>query len=249
MIQSKQLYIYGRQPVLEALRSSQEVVRVFLAENITGKTINTIRGLCQSQDITLQTVQKNELQKFVGAVVHQGVAALIRFQPFLREKQWLSLLTEEPNPVILIADQIQDAHNLGAILRTAEITNVNCIVLPQKGSAPLNATMAKTSAGALFYARFYLATVLEKTLLQLQENNFAVYATLPSANQSIYDANFKNKTAIIIGSENKGIRKSLLHYCTHSIKIPQFGKVSSLNASVSAAFVLYEIIRQRKFSS
>ncbi len=248
MIQPQQIYIYGRQPVYEALRSPHRVLQVFLADNASGKIIGRIRQLCQQQNIPLDTVPKNDLQKLVGPVVHQSVAALVEFQPFLSPGEWHYLIHEKPNPLILVADQIQDPHNLGAILRTSEITNVDCIILPQKGSAPLNATVAKTSTGALFYTRFYMAPSLEKLLLVLQENDFSVFATMPGAEKTIYDANFKEKTALIIGSEDKGVRKNLLHYCTEAVKIPQFGHVNSLNASVSAAIVLYEVIRQRHFT-
>lgn len=248
MLQAQNLYIYGRQPVLEALRSRHPVLGVYLAKNVSGKAIGSIRKICESRSITVKTIDKNALQKFVGPVVHQGVVAFVRFQPYLDEAQWQQLVSTQESPLVLIADQIQDPHNLGAILRTAEITGVDCIVLPQKGSAPLNATVAKTSAGALFHTHFYLSPVLEETLLQLQESNFPIFATMPTAQQLMYQANFRDKTALVIGSEGKGVRKSLLRYCTHSIKIPQFGKVNSLNASVSAAIVLYEVIRQRKFS-
>ncbi len=247
MIQPQQLYIYGRQPVYEALRSAHRVLQIYQAENVSGKIVGRIRQLCQQKNIPLDTVPKNDLQKLVGPVVHQGVVAYLEFQPFLSPGEWHYLIHEKPNPLILVADQIQDPHNLGAILRTSEITNVDCIVLPTKGSAPLNATVAKTSAGALFYTRFYQAPSTEKILLNLQENDFAVFATLPSAEQTIFEADFKGKTALIIGSEDKGVRKNLLHYCTDSVKIPQFGRVNSLNASVSAAVVLYEVIRQRFF--
>ncbi len=244
----QQLYIYGRQPVYEALRSTHRVLQVYLAEAASGKIIGKIRQLCEQKHVPTNSVAKNDLQKLVGPVVHQSVVALVAFQPFLSAGAWHYLIHEKPNPLILVADQIQDPHNLGAILRTAEITNVDCIVLPVKGGAPLNATVAKTSTGALFYSRFYRAPSTEKILLTLQENDFAVFATMPSAEQTIYESDFTRKTALIIGSEDKGVRKNLLHYCTHTVKIPQFGHVNSLNASVSAAIVLYEVIRQRHFA-
>ncbi len=249
MDNKKQFYIYGRQPVFEALRSSHTVLKVYIAENTAGKIIGKIRNLCQTREIPFENIDKNALQKFVGPVVHQGVVALVDFQPFLDESRWERLITSQSDPVVLVLDQIQDPHNLGAILRTAEITGVDCIVLPEKGSAPLNATVAKTSAGALFYSKFYLTHSPEQTLQALLEANFSVFAAVPSAEQNIYNVNFKTKTALVIGSEDKGVRKHLRNFCSQSVKIPQFGKVNSLNASVSTAVILYEIVRQRHFET
>ena len=248
MNSGQQLYIYGRRPVYEALRSAHTVFQVFLAENSSGKIIGKIKQQCTKKQVPFDLIPKNDLQKLVGPVVHQGVAALIEFNPFLSREAWQKLIEQKPDALLLITDQIQDAHNLGAILRTCEISGVDCVVLPSKGSAPLNATVAKTSSGALFHVQFHTADSLENSLVHLQDNDFSVFATLPSAEQTIYQADFTGKTALIIGSEDKGVRKNLLPYCTHAVKIPQFGHVNSLNASVSAAIVLYEAVRQRYFA-
>ncbi len=242
------MYVYGRQPVLEALRSEHPVHQVILAHEAKGKVIAQIERLSTNAGVPLIRKNKNDLQKFVGPVVHQGVIAEVEFQPYLNQAQFEHILQTSPQPFLLILDHIQDTHNLGAILRTAEIAGVNVIVVPQKGRAPLNATVAKTSAGALFYSHFFLAEHLEATLQSLTEQGIAVFATLPGASTLLYQANFKNGTAIVIGSEDRGVRKNLLKYCTQTIKIPQFGRVNSLNASVSAAIVLYEVVRQRNFS-
>lgn len=241
------MFIYGRQPVLEAIRSPHQVKQVLLAKGSTGKVIAQIEKACRTRQILLKMIEKNQLQKFVGPVVHQGVVAEVVFDPYLTETQFEALLQHAEQPFLLVLDHVQDPHNVGAILRTAEIAGVDCVILPQKGSAPLNATVAKTSAGALFYNQFYQVENLETVLQQLAERNITRFAALPSAGQIIYQSNFKQALAIVIGSEDKGVRKNLLKFCDQSIKIPQFGHVNSLNASVSTAIILFEVVRQRHF--
>ncbi len=240
------MYIYGRQPVAEALHSSHVVHRVILAPKVSGKVISRIKRLCQTQNVPIEIVEKGHLQRFVGPVVHQGVIAEVEFQPFLDEQAFATILNK-PEALLLFLDQIQDPHNLGAILRTAEIAGVDLIILPEKGTAPLNATVAKTSAGALFHCQLYATSLPEQTLQQLQKANFNIYAALPQAQQTIYESSFSGKCAIVVGSEDRGVRKALLPYCHTAVKIPQFGKVNSLNASVSTAIILFEAVRQRKF--
>ena len=138
---------------------------------------------------------------------------------------------------------------MGAILRTAEVAGVTALLLPEKGSAPLNATVAKTSAGALFHLSICRTGNLPGMLNSLKENGLFVFAAETGGSQSIYETEFNQPAAIVIGSEGQGVRKNLLRLCDEKIYIPQFGKVNSLNASVSAAIVLFEIVRQRKQES
>lgn len=241
--------IYGRQPVLEALRSGEVDVRhLWLAREARGKIIQQIQVLTQKKKISPEYLPKNMFQRITGSVVHQGIAARLQFNPFIAEDHLIEYLSSIENPLLLLLDQIQDAHNLGAILRTAEITGVNLIILPGKGSAPINATIAKTSAGALFKVRLLQTDHLTEIIRLLQELHITVIATMPRAGHYIFEENFKNPLALVLGSENRGVRKNLLRQCDRSVAIPQFGKINSLNASVSAAVVLYEIIRQRHFS-
>ncbi|MEJ2054216.1 MAG: RNA methyltransferase [Calditrichaceae bacterium] len=205
------LKIYGRQPVYEALRSMNVVLEVWLAKQIAGRSVKQIENSAAKKNIKIQYVEKDEIQKLAGAVVHQGVAAVVQLNNFINESKLDNYLEKLENPLVLILDQIQDPHNIGAILRTAEITGVDLIIIPSKGSAPINETVAKTSAGALF-------------------NVF----TIP--------------VALITGSEDKGVRKNIQQLCDGLIQIPQLGKLNSLNASVSTAVILYEIVRQRHFS-
>ncbi len=241
------MFIYGRQPVLEALRSAHRVKVVYKAQESSGKVIAKIEHFCLEKKIPLKTVNKNQLQKWVGPVVHQGIVAELDFDPFINKAQFEELLANTKQPFLLMLDHIQDTHNFGAILRTAEIAGVDCIIVPGKGNAPLNATVAKTSAGAMFYLKFLQTDVLEATLQDLNTKNLSSFAATPHAKTVIYEANFKQGLVLVIGSEDKGVRKNLLKYCRHNIKIPQFGRLNSLNASVSTAVILFEVVRQRNF--
>ncbi len=241
------LKIYGRQPVVEALVSGKKIHKVWVAKGATGKIIGRIERICLQKEITLEKTGKNDLQKIVGAVVHQNVAAEIEFNPFITAEEFNIILNSKSDLLILILDQIQDAHNIGAILRTAEITSTDVIIIPEKGSAEINATVAKTSVGALFHVPIFSTEDLLPVISNLQESNINVYAAVGTGENSIYETNFTGGSAIIIGSEGKGVRKNIAALCNANISIPQYGKINSLNASVSTAVILYEVIRQRKF--
>jgi len=238
--------IYGRQPLVEALRSSVKVEKVWLAKDLQGPSVKQIQALLLQNEIPTEVVQKDGIQKMVGPVVHQGVAAQIQIRLVENEHAFTKILKEKEIPLILILDQLQDPHNLGAILRTAEISGVDMVVMPLKGSAEINATVAKTSAGALFHVPIYRCPNLLETFEVLKSLNIQIVATLPHAAQSMYQADFKNATAIIVGNEGQGVRKNIVPFADHSIYIPQKGRLNSLNASVSTAVVLYEALRQRQ---
>lgn len=241
------LNIYGRQPVFEALRFQSDVEEIWIAKDISGKPIKQIEEIAKKNSIKINYIEKNDIQRIVGSVVHQGVAAKVNFNNFVDDESLESLLINCKYPFILILDQIQDPHNLGAILRTIEITNADLIVLPEKGSAPINATVAKTSAGALFGVKIHQVENLDQFIQLLKQRDIFVFATSVSAKQTIYQTDFTIPTALVIGSEDKGIRKHIKTICDELITIPQLGKLNSLNVSVSTAIIIYEVIRQRHF--
>lgn len=242
------LVIYGRQPVVEALKSNYKIEQLWLARDLQGKVIAQIKNLAENKNLDIRTVDKNEIQKLSGPVVHQGIAAVIEPLNVGNENELSDFLKEIPNPFLIVLDQIQDPHNLGAILRTAEICDVDAIILPEKGSAQLNDTVAKTSAGALFHLKIFRLFELEKCFEFFEVYNVYSFALLPGAERSMYEMDLKKSLAVIVGSEGQGVRKNIARLCSTRISIPQFGKVDSLNASVASAVILYEVVRQRKFS-
>jgi len=239
------LIVYGRQPVIEALKSGVKIYDLWLAKNLEGKAVRQIVNLAKRKKIAIQSVTKDEIQKLTGPVVHQGAAVRAETGPLLSDKNFDELLSSRKDPVFLILDQIQDPHNLGAVLRTADITSVDAVISAEKGSAELNGVTAKTSAGAMFHVPMYRTEKLQTVLEKLQAASVKIYAMLHTAEDTIYGGNFSGGTAVIIGNEGYGVRKNLLVYCDKTLRIPQMGKVNSLNASVSAGVILYEIVRQR----
>ena len=246
MNKTEKFIVYGRQPVIEALRSAYTINSIWLARDLQGKVVAQIERLAKNKDVRIRLVNKNEIQKLSGPVVHQGVAAEMKALNVKAENQLDGFLSEIENPFLLILDQVQDPHNMGAILRTAEISGVDAIILPEKGSAQLNATVAKTSAGALFHLNIFRIQYLENVIETLNGKNVLTGALMPGSENSMYQKDFRKPLAIIVGSEGPGVRKNIANLCSDKISIPQFGKIESLNASVATAVVLYEVVRQRQ---
>lgn len=244
-MEKERFVVYGKQPVIEALKSEYKIFELWYSKDIQGKLIQLIENLAQKKNIKIRAVSKNEIQKLTGPVVHQGIA--IEMEPLATQSQSeiIPFLKQCKNPFIVIMDQVQDPHNLGAILRTAEICGVDAIILPEKGSAQLNDTVAKTSAGALFHLNIFRVHNLVSVIEGLNANKVKTYALMPGSDSSMYENNLDKSCAIVVGSEGPGIRKNISSLCLGKITIPQFGKIESLNASVATAVVLYEVVRQR----
>ena len=198
--------IYGRQPVIEALRSDYNIIQIKIARGSNDKQIKKITDLAQRKNIKTVKVAKNDLQKEVGAVVHQGVTAETEPFKFLSDNSFNNLIKNTENLFLLALDQIQDPHNLGAIIRTAESAGVTALILPEKGSAVINATVAKTSAGALFHLPVYQSSQFEMLLDELNHQNILTISTTPKAQHSLYETDLKQSICLIIGSEGKGVR-------------------------------------------
>lgn len=242
---NESFFVHGIQPVIELLKSSHPIKQVIIANEIEGKTKSKILHLVEQRNFEVKTIPKQQMQRFTGPVVHQGVAAEIKSFRYISEDLLFKKL-DEKNILIVILDQVQDPHNLGAIIRTAEIAGASCIVVPEKGSAQVNSTVAKTSAGAVFHIPIHQTSDLFMLIENLKNKEVQIHAAEEGQQNNLFDTNFDSKTALIIGSEGTGVRKNLKKVADNLISIPQFGKVNSLNASVSAAIILYEIVRQRK---
>ena len=188
---------------------------------------------------------KAKMQILCGAVVHQGYAAELADYKYLTEPDLLQLIGNTARPLILILDQIQDTHNLGAIIRTAESVNLTALVMAEKGGAEINATVAKTSAGAIFHCPIHRTADLFVFLETLKATGLKIVGTVMGRQNTIYQADLRTGLAVIVGSEGKGIRKNILGHCDEQVSIPMWGRIDSLNVSVSTAVILYEIIRQR----
>ncbi len=245
MDKSEKMVIYGKQPVREALISTQKIIRLVVAREMHPGEKQSFLIMAQKRTVPVELRPKGELQRFCGPVLHQGIAAEIEPYHYIDEEKLWELAERRAPPLFVILDQIQDPQNLGAILRTAEISGVTAVILPDKGSAAVNATVVKTSAGAVFHLPVHRSGELITLLGGIRRRSITLVALAPGRSESIFRYSFDRPLAVIIGSEGKGVRKNLQNLADATLSIPQKGRTGSLNASASAAILLYEIFRQR----
>jgi 23S rRNA (guanosine2251-2'-O)-methyltransferase len=248
MMENKTMYIYGKRAVYEALRSTHHVDHIFLGKEMQSRDLARFKNQSLESHVPFTILSKSQLQKYCGPVVHQGIVAQMPDYKYINKSNLLRSINDAERPLILVLDQIQDTHNMGAIIRTAELCGVTAIIIPEKTSADINPTVAKTSAGAIFHTNIYRTSNIEQTLDLLKAHNFKFAALMPAKKDNIYQTELDSSLVLLIGSEGAGLRKNLLAYCDLQISIPQMGKLDSLNASVSTAVVLFEIMRQREYT-
>ena len=228
--------IYGRNPVKEALRSKR-VKTIYLANGFSN---NEVLSLIYDNHINVTYKSVKELDSMTQGV-HQGVAAIIRDYEYYSLESILDRANKQEKPLIVILDGINDPHNLGAILRCGDVFNVTGVLIPKHNQVPLNATVAKTSAGAINYVPVALVGNLNQTIEKLKENGFWIVSTDGSGSYNYQDLKYDFKVALVIGSEGQGVSRLVLNNSDYVVKIPQFGHVNSLNASVAAGILLAKI--------
>ena len=243
------MVVYGKQPVREALFSDHPIIQLILAREMPPKERDLFQRLAGQRRIPVELRTKGELQRYCGPVLHQGIAALMEPYRYADEDRLWQKIDQIENPLLLILDQIQDPHNLGAILRTAEVVGVSGVVLPSRGSAEVNATVAKTSSGAIFHLTICRTDNMNAFFDTIRHKKLLLVALSPGRPDTIYGFDMDRPMAVIIGSEGKGVRKNLQNLADKTLSIPQKGKMGSLNASTSTAVILFEIFRQREFGS
>lgn len=239
-------YLYGMHPVLEAIRSGREIERVLLKRGLEGEQFRTLFALIAERQIPYQFVPAEKLDATVRGR-HQGVIAFIPnidYTPM--EVAVERALSHGSKATVLLLDGVTDIRNLGAIARSAECMGVSCIIMPAKGGAAINADAIKASAGALLRMDVCKVSNLKMAIFYLKELGFQICAATEKSDMPLYAADFnKAPNAVILGSEGKGISNSLLALSDIKARIPMSGETESLNVSVSAAIVLYEICRQQ----
>lgn len=239
------MLIYGRHPVLDAIQSDQTVEKVLVQQGIQNEFVANIRSLSKKHQFVLQYVPKEKLNKLVDAN-HQGVVAYIaeikyyNAQPLLFE-----IMNEQKSPLVLILDGITDVRNFGAIARSAECAGVAAIITQNTNIAPVNAFAIKASAGALNKIKIGRIDSYGHLLAYLQNSGWQVIASDLKAEQTVMDIDFDTPTAVIMGSENKGVSKYLLKAVDETFIIPQVGETDSFNVSVASGIILYEAMRQK----
>lgn len=237
--------ICGRNPVLEAVRSGREIDRLLVAHGATGGTISAIIAKCSDKGILIKEISPQKLDYYCGGANHQGVAVMFASQEYSTVDDILKTAEERnEKPFIIICDEIEDPHNLGAIIRTAEACGVHGIIIPKRRSASLNATVAKTSAGALEYMKVARVTNIANTIDKLKEAGIWVFSADMNG-QPYTQIDYDIPCAIVIGNEGKGIGTLTAKKCDAIISLPMKGKINSLNASVAAGVLMYEVVRKR----
>lgn len=237
--------ICGRNPVLEAVRSGREIDRLLVAHGATGGTISAIIAKCSDKGILIKEISPQKLDYYCGGANHQGVAVMFASQEYSTVDDILKTAEERnEKPFIIICDEIEDPHNLGAIIRTAEACGVHGIIIPKRRSASLNATVAKTSAGALEYMKVARVTNIANTIDKLKEAGVWIFGA-DMDGQPYTQIDYDIPCAIVIGNEGKGIGTLTAKKCDAIISLPMKGKINSLNASVAAGVLMYEVVRKR----
>ena len=229
--------IYGRNPVKEALRAGR-VLNVYVASGFSDKEINP---LFEQYKPYIKVVSNNELTSKSNGGVHQGIVAEVKPYEYLDLDEILRRSRKVDIPVLVILDGINDTHNLGAILRCCDVFNVSGVLLPKHNSVQLNATVAKSSAGAINYVPVALISSINQTIQKLKDNGFWIVSTDGSAKIDYSKIKYDFPVALVIGSEGKGVSPLVVKNSDYVIKIPQYGHVNSLNASVATGILLSRI--------
>ena len=239
----KQQIIYGKNAVSEALSSDKEIDTIFIQR---GASVGNIIATAKKRGVVVKDVSEEKLSSITGTQKHGGVAAELCACTYAELEDILDVSREKGSkPFIIIADEIADPHNLGAIIRTAEAAGADGVIIPKRRSASLNATVFKTSAGAAAWIKVARVSNLVDAIKTLQKHNIWVWGM--EADGSPYDkTDFKGGTAIVVGSEGFGLGRLVRESCDGVLSLPMNGRVNSLNASVSAGILMYEVVRQRK---
>ena len=228
--------IYGKNPVIEAIRA-KKALKVFLVSNFSDQKI---LNLIKENHLNVSYINPNEMDKMCDGV-HQGVAAELKPYQTVSLEEIILKAKKKDKKIIVMLDGIEDPHNLGAILRSADVFEASGIVLPKHNSVSLNATVAKTSAGAINYVPVAVVNNLNQAISKLKEEGYWVVATDGSAEISYSSIKYDFPVVVVIGSEGKGVSSLVLKNSDYIVKIPQFGHVNSLNASVAAGILLAEV--------
>lgn len=237
--------IAGRNPVAEALRSGREIDRLLVAHGQTGGSVAAIIAKCKDRGILIKEVSPAKLDYMTGGANHQGVALLIATQEYSTVEDILSFAKEKNEPpFIIVCNEIEDPHNLGAIIRTAEAAGVHGIIIPKRRSASLNVTVAKAASGALEYMKVARVTNIANEIDRLKNEGIWVFgADMDGEDYSLTD--FNCPCALVIGNEGRGIGNLVAKKCDAIVSLPMKGEINSLNASVAAGILMYAVVKSR----
>ena len=237
--------IEGRNAVIEAFRSGKTIDKVYILDGCQDGPVMTIKREAKKQDTMLKYVAKERLDQMSETGKHQGVIAIAAAYEYAQVEDMLALASKKGEPPFLfLLDNIEDPHNLGAIIRTANLAGAHGVIIPKNRAAGLTATVARTSAGALNYTPVAKVTNLAKTIEELKEEGLW-FVCADMGGTRMYDLNLTGPIGLVIGNEGEGVGRLVKEKCDMVASIPMKGDIDSLNASVAAGVLAYEIVRQR----
>ncbi|WP_368489110.1 23S rRNA (guanosine(2251)-2'-O)-methyltransferase RlmB [Clostridium sp. BJN0013] len=239
--------IEGRNAVIEALKSNNVTIeQILISDGNMSGSINTIFAIAKEKHVVVKKVDKRKLDKISQTGVHQGIIAHVTPYKYCELEDILDYaLKRREAPFIIILDEIEDPHNFGAIIRTAEVCGAHGIIIPKRKNVGITPTVYKSSAGAVDYMRICKVTNLNTVIEKLKKQNIWVYGADMTGESYCFDVDFNSSIALIIGSEGRGISKLTKQKCDKLVKIPMIGNISSLNVSVASGILMYEILKQK----
>jgi 23S rRNA (guanosine2251-2'-O)-methyltransferase len=244
---SEEELLAGKHPVLEALRSGRPLNKIWVASQAQHQLVQPVLEAARERGVVVQMTDRRALDRLAPGVPHQGIVAQAAAAPYVELENLLDRAAQGDHPPLLVLlDEVEDPHNLGSVLRTAECAGASGVIVPKRRSAGLTAAVAKASAGAVEYVPVARVTNLAQTIGLLQSRGYWVAGADASAPQDVFGVNLTGPLAIVIGSEGKGLSRLVREKCDFLVSLPMFGRIGSLNASVAAGVILYEAIRQRR---
>ena len=238
--------IEGRNAVMEAFRSGVNIDKVLIAKGETDSTLKHIASTARTAGAVVIEADRRKLDSLSETKSHQGVIAMATYGEYVTIDDILEIAKNKAEePLIILCDEISDPHNLGAIIRTCEASGAHGVIIPKRRSAGLSATVAKASSGAVFHTAIARVTNITSAIKELKKAGVWIFAASADGDRTLWETDFTCAAALVIGSEGAGISRLVSENCDHKVSIPMDGKLSSLNASVSAAVLLYEAVRQR----
>jgi 23S rRNA (guanosine2251-2'-O)-methyltransferase len=239
-------FIAGKNPVLEALKAGRPISKIMFARGLKQGAVTEIVHLAGESNIPYQFVDRRKLDFLVNSKIHQGIVALTGVKEYVDWEEILDKAIQRgEEPFLILLDGLEDPHNLGAILRTADAVGAHGLIIPKHRSVALTATVAKSSAGAVEHVPVARVTNLPATMEQLKERGCWIVGTDSRAKQRYFEADLQGPLAVVLGSEGKGMGRLVREKCDFLVSIPMLGQVNSLNVSVAGALLFYEVIRQR----
>ncbi len=236
----------GRNPVFEALKSGRQIDKILIAKNSNKGSITRIIALAKEKKILISEVERTKLDTISITGAHQGIIAYAAAASYVSVKNILDYADEKGEaPFIIICDSLNDAHNLGSIIRTAHCCGAHGVIIPKHRSVGLSAAAAKAAAGAVEYTKIAKVTNLARCIEDLKKSGIWVCGTDADGENDIYTADLSGPIALVIGSEGEGMSRLVKESCDFLVRIPMRGKINSLNASVAAGVVMYEAVRRR----